>query len=321
MRKKHKKPKKYITGSDFNLLTEKGSYPFHSTTTPGALSLDIHKTRPNILCSGGNDGTTVIFDKNSNKVTHNLCDNTNISPITGTQFTNEGVLLSKRNGTAEFWSVDFVTGIASLKSSIKGHPGIVASNHPLNPYIVHATGNNTWGFFNLETGTKLFQAEMKEGLDLTSIRIHPDGLMVATGSSNGVVNLWDLRTQITAASLESMGAPVTSLEFSEKAIHLVGCSDSSNVAGLWSLKKHKNPPQKLVHQQGTKVRSVTFDPYGAFVVSASDKSLCFFDSSNTETCLFELLAHEDMINTVKYAFDGSYIATASADRTVKLFQL
>mmetsp|Transcript_21395 Transcript_21395/g.21030 ORF Transcript_21395/g.21030 Transcript_21395/m.21030 type:complete len:365 (-) Transcript_21395:23-1117(-) len=320
-RKEHKKPEGYIKGTDFSTLTEKNSYPFHSTTTPGAASVDISKKNPNILCSGGNDGSTIIFDKTSGKVTHNFGDNSNSSPVNGVEFMDSGVLLSKANGSAEYWAVDLVSQTSTHMKTIQGQAGIIASSHPLNPYVIHGTGSNSWGFFNIETGAKLFQTELKDGMDLTSLRVHPDGLMVATGSSTGVVNLWDIRTQSCAAVMEGINSPITRLEFSEKAIHLAGSSDKSNIAGLWNLKKFKKPPQKLIHQQGSVVRSIAFDPYGAFVVSASDKTLCFFDSSNTETCLFELPAHEDVINDVSFALDASYLATASADRTVKLFQL
>ncbi len=120
-----------------------------------------------------------------------------------------GVLLSKANGTAEYWKIDLVSKTSTHVKTIQGHPGTIASAHPLSPYVVHATGSNTWGFFNIETGTKLFQTELNEGMDLTSLRVHPDGLMVATGSSTGVVNLWDIRTQNCAATMEGIGAPIT----------------------------------------------------------------------------------------------------------------
>lgn len=67
-RKERKKPEDYYKPSDFNLLTEKGSYPLHSSTVPGILSLDIHKTQHNYICTGGNDGVAVVFDSNSNRV-------------------------------------------------------------------------------------------------------------------------------------------------------------------------------------------------------------------------------------------------------------
>jgi len=319
MRKTLKKPEGYLKSSDFSILTEKGKFPFHSTTNPGASSIDIHPKLPNLICSGGNDGTTVIFDKNSGKVTHSFGDKNNVDVISGVQFTENGVLVSKQNGRAEYWVVDLVSKSAELKSSIKGHPGIVASNHPLNPYVVHGVDSNSWGFYNMETGVKLFQTS-EEGLGLTSIRVHPDGLIVATGLSSGVVKLWDLRTQACVGALEGIKTPVTSLEFSEKAIHLAGSSNKSNIAGLWNLKKFQKPPQSIIHQQGTSIRNVSFDPYGAYIVTASDKTLCFYETSNTENCLFELPAHDSNINGVKFAPNASYIATASADRFVKLFQ-
>lgn len=320
MRKDRKKPDDYYKPSDFNLLTEKGSFPLHSTTTPGACSVDVHKEKSNYICSGGNDGSIVILDKNSGKLTHNFGDATNVDKIQKVEFTKNGLLASKHNGTTEYWEVDLLGGTANLKTKIHGYHGVLASAHPLDPYLICGVNEHTWGLYNFETGTKLCQVELNEGSILTSLKVHPDGLMVATGSDSGVITLWDLRSQKAATNLEGHTSAVTKLEFSEKAIHLASATDKDNVVKLWNLKKTHKAPQNLVHQQGSIVRGISFDPYGAYIVTASDKNLCFYDVSNAETCLFELPAHDGFINDVKFAMDASYIATASEDRLVKIFQ-
>lgn len=266
-RKERKKPEDYYKPSDFNLLTEKGSYPLHSSTVPGILSLDIHKTQHNYICTGGNDGVAIVFDSNSNRVSCALNNPNDTSKVTGVEFTQEGVLLSRHNGAAEFWTVDLLARSSELKRQIHGHAGIVASVHPLNPYFVYGAAHNAWGMYNMETGAKLCQIELDDG-DLTCLTVHPDGLMMSTGSSNGVINLWDIRTQKPVATLEGHKAPVTSLQFSEKAIHLASASTKENSALLWSLKKLQKPPQNIVHNRGGSIRSVTFDPYGAYITTA-----------------------------------------------------
>lgn len=318
-RKDRKKPDDYYKPSDFNLLTEKGSYPLHSSTAPGILSLDIHKSQCNYICTGGRDGVAVVFDSSSNKVVTTLNNSLNNNQISDVQFTQNGVLLTREPGTVEFWTIDLLARSSELRTTIQGHPGVVAQIHPLNPYFVFGATNSAWGLCNMETGSKLCTVDLDDGDDLTSVAIHPDGLMLATGSSSGRIKIWDLRSQNVAATLDGHKAAVSSLVFSEKGIQLASSSLKENIVQLWSLKKLEKPPKNMVHKQGGVVRDITFDPYGAYAITACDNSVCFFESSKPEKCLFELEAHKDSINKVKFAMDGSYLATVSEDRFMKIF--
>lgn len=120
----------------------------------------------------------------------------------------------------------------------------------------------------METGSRLTQIELENNEELSCVAVHPDGLMMATGSNNGVIRLWDIRTQSVVAKLEEHKDPIRNLKFSEKAIHLVSTSQNDNSPLLWNLKKlNKSSPQRLVHSRGHQVNSVEFDPYGAYIIT------------------------------------------------------
>lgn len=51
-----------------NSFQVKSSVALHSTTKPGILALDIHPENGNLLLTGGNDGHTLIFDKEKSMV-------------------------------------------------------------------------------------------------------------------------------------------------------------------------------------------------------------------------------------------------------------
>jgi pre-mRNA-processing factor 19 len=320
-RKERKKPENYYKPTDFNLLTLRGSYPLHSSASPGILSIAIHNPQYNYICTGGKDGVAVIYDSNTNKITTTLNNPNDGDKVISVEFTHEGVLLTRSNGVAEYWKVDLLAQTSQLKTTVRGHAGIKACAHPLSPYFIFGATHDSWGIYNMETGLKLCQTELDDGSELTSLTVHPDGLMMATGASNGVIKLWDIRQQNAVATLEGHKAPVTGLQFSEKAVHLASASSKENSALLWSLKKLKNPPQNIAHGKEGTIRSVTFDPFGEYITSACDKNVCFFKTSNPETCLFELEIHEDLINDIKYAMDGSYIATVSEDRFMRILAL
>jgi pre-mRNA-processing factor 19 len=328
MRKSRKKPNDYFKVSELENLTETGSYPLHSSTDPGISCLDIYKgdSGHKYICTGGNDGTAIIFDNSTQKVVAKLSNPDTTKRVTGVQFSQSGVLVSKQDGVAEYWKVDFDSqsnGVLTteLAQSVQGYHGAVASLHPLNPYFVYGAKNDAWGMFNLETGVKLCEVPIDVDAHLSSIAVHPDGLMVATGYSNGIVNIWDVRSQQKAATREEHKSAVTSLKFSEKAIHLASASHKEPAAVIWNMKKPQNAPHKLAFGASSTIRSIDFDQYASYIVTAYDSNLSFSKVSDPETVISTIPAHKGAINQAMFAPDGSYLASVSEDRFLKTFAL
>lgn len=110
-----------------------------------------------------------------------LINENNNEQIKGVEFTKNGVLVTKNDGVAEYWSVDYASQDSELRQEVKGYHGIIASAHPLDPYFIYGVSNNSWGMYNMETGLRLCEIPVEEEANLTSITVHPDGLMMATG--------------------------------------------------------------------------------------------------------------------------------------------
>lgn len=51
--------------------------------------------------------------------------------------------------------------------------------------------------------------------EFTSMSIHPDGLILGTGTSSGTVRIWDIKSQQVPATFEQHTGTITSLAFSE----------------------------------------------------------------------------------------------------------
>ena len=119
----------------------------------------------------------------------------------------------------------------------------------------------------METGLRLCDILVEEDANLTSITVHPDGLMMATGCSNGSISIWDIRSQNKVATMSEHKSPITSLKFSNKGIHLASGCEKENVVLLYNLKNRmQDPPLKLVHAQGSSIKSIDFDKYGTYIV-------------------------------------------------------
>jgi pre-mRNA-processing factor 19 len=66
----------------------------------------------------------------------------------------------------------------------------------------------------------------------------PDGLILASGCSDAVVKVWDVKSQKSVAKVEGHTAAVTGLSFSENGYYLATCA--ADGVKLWDLRKLKN---------------------------------------------------------------------------------
>ena len=320
MKKASKKPSDYFKSSSLESLTESGSYPLHSSTDPAITCLDIHKNHSNYICTGGNDGTAVIFDNSTQKVVTKLENPQSNKKVNGVEFTGSGVLVSKTDGLAEFWNIDFESKQANLVQSFNGYHGASASIHPLYPYFAYGVKSDAWGLYNLETGVKLCEIPIEYDAHLTSITTHPDCLMLATGYSNGIVNVWDIRTQEKVSTSEEHKSSVTTLKFSQKGIHLASACHKEASGAIFNMKKSQNT--SLDFSSKAVIRSIDFDHYSSYIVTAYDSNLSFSKVSEPSKVIASLpSAHKGAINQAMFAPDGSYLASVSEDRFLKTFKL
>lgn len=73
----------------------------------------------------------------------------------------------------------------------------------------------------------------------TSTQIHPDGMIVATGSSGGVVRVWDVKSQSKVADFEGHTGGISSMSFSENGYYFATAAQDSTIK-LWDLRKLEN---------------------------------------------------------------------------------
>jgi pre-mRNA-processing factor 19 len=115
--------------------------------------------------------------------------------------------------------------------------------HPSGNYLV-AVGGEAWGFLDAVGGGRYLQGQghAQSGVEssasaFTTGALHPDGVILGTGSAGGALRIWDLRTAENAHTLagHSAGA-MLSLAFSQNGfLAASGAADGS--VRLWDLRK------------------------------------------------------------------------------------
>ncbi|CUA73061.1 putative WD repeat-containing protein all2124 [Nostoc sp, PCC 7120] [Rhizoctonia solani] len=157
------------------------------------------------------------------------------------------------------------------------------------------------------------------GDSIYSIAFSPSRQLIASGSDNGVVMIWDATTRERPfGPLTGHPNCVLSIAFSPDGTQLAsGCFDG--IIRIWS-SLTGTPVGNQFEGHAATVYSVAFSPSGCQLVSGSrDKSLRVWDvASGQSIAVFE--GHTDIVYSVGFSPDGAQIASGSADNTIRLWK-
>lgn len=146
------------------------------------------------------------------------------------------------------------------------------------------------------------------------VSFSPDGSMLASGSTDKTVKLWQPNGTLVA-TLEGHTNAVTSVSWSPDSQTIASASFDKTVK-LW-----QRDGQELATFRGhtDRVNSVSFSPDGSMVASASkDKTVKVWSRSGK---LLKTFRHQVPVNWVSFSPNGQILAAATDNGTVELWRL
>lgn len=192
-----------------------------------------------------------------------------------------------RDGVVRVWSAH-----SGLETAVlTGHESIIdcLDFSPDGRLIASGSRDETARIFNMHTGAEIGRlsegSSVKGGEHILSIAFSPDGRHLATGAVDGMVRIWDTQTATIQRKYDIHGyhQRVESVAFSADG-KLIAAGDSGGNVSIYDW------------QVGTDV----------------------FDWQST-SLLLRLEGHSGCVNDVSYSPRGKFIATASTDSTLRIW--
>jgi WD40 repeat protein len=151
---------------------------------------------------------------------------------------------------------------------------------------------------------------------VNSVAFSFGGKMLASGSDDGTIKLWDLASYKELAELRDRNNRIRSVAFSPDGKMLASGSDDSTVK-LWDVTEN-NELAKL----WDRVPPVEPSPDEKVLASPSpgnlDKTKKLWDVTSRRR-LTTFKGHRDMVNCVAFSLEGNTVASGSDDSTIKLW--
>ena len=141
----------------------------------------------------------------------------------------------------------------------------------------------------------------------------PNGSMLASGSGDHTVKLWDVETRRNIATLKHT-TEVNAVAFSPNGIILV--SGIWNEVKLWDVETRRN----IAALEGYGFNTVAFSHDGATLASGAWRKIDLWDVA-TRHNIATLEGHTGSVNAVSFSSDGTTLASGSSDGTMLLWNM
>ena len=238
-----------------------------------------------------NDAYTVMIrDTRTRKLKKRIFGYPELAYLSKISISPDGKILAslRRNYFIRLWDVN--TG--KLKKSLVGHKVTTISNKKRGPYAPF---------------TKI-----------DSVAFSPDGKILANGSLNGMIRLWDTSSgKLKKTLLDQIGF-VKSLTFSPDGKSIASGSDDGSIL-VWNIETWKNKP--FLAERMDSISCVSFSRDGSMLAGGNLKGdIHLFDvASRKLTKTFT--GHTGEISYLIFSPDGSKIASSSWDGSTRLWDI
>ena len=170
-----------------------------------------------------------------------------------------------------------------------------------------------------------FQANWRgKDTDIQALALSQDKKILASGSEDKTVVLWDIENHAELATLKGHAAWVTTVAFSEDG-KTVASGDAGNVIKLWDSETKKERVNITSHKNT--INALTFAPMGTprysgcLASGSADGTIRFWNPENGEQLDIFTTGHTEWVKAVAFSENGTTLASAAFNGTVDVWSL
>jgi WD40 repeat protein len=251
------------------------------------------------------------------------------APITATGLLpNQSLLLGRTNAVyvknsqwSERLPIEVVGKVTQIRSTSDGRFTVIASGIP-------GVGGQATILENVQSAidgslTRLVRTIEGHNDTLYTAVLSPDGKLLATGSYDRVIILWEVATGQPIRTLKGHNGAIYDLDFDETGVVIASASADETIK-IWRV----DDGQRLdtLGQGEAEQVSVRFDsPRSRVLAIGADKRirawrLLSLDKPTVSPMLYSTFAHEAPVTQMTMTNNGRFLATAGEDKQVKLWR-
>jgi G protein beta subunit-like protein len=161
--------------------------------------------------------------------------------------------------------------------------------------------------------------------NVTSVSFHSEGKWVVTGSEDGTIRIWDLRSSHLYRNYDN-GPPVNDVAIHPNQGELISCDQAGNIR-QWDLSENACTVE-LTPEDDVPIRSVSIASDGSCLVAGNNKGRCYvwkINDDHSRESRFQALttfqAHNKYLTRCVLSPDVKLLATCSADTTIRIWSV
>lgn len=326
-RKKRQIPETTATIEQISRYTLKSSFPIHNTRKGGINSIAIARgdsSSSRIAATAGSDGTVQLFDFAMEQSVASLTGHK--KKVHDVAFIGDSSLLASgaADATVRIWKMSQSDEMSYECSSVlmDQQGDVVAVNvHPTNDYILSASSDGTWCFYDVARAECLAKVAQDEDKDqpvdaYSCARLHPDGLIFSTAGkqSSSSIRVWECRTQKCVAKFDD-GA--NCLSFSENGYYMASCGNYG--VKVWDLRKLKCVQDFPSEGKKDVTASVAFDHSGLYLGTGGASARVYAVKKDWDLVHeFNDVARRGVLS-LAWEKDAKALLVGGADHNLRLF--
>ncbi|NOZ91433.1 MAG: hypothetical protein GXO60_09135, partial [Epsilonproteobacteria bacterium] len=265
------------------------------------------------LVSGSLDNSIKVWDiKTKKEIATLIHDDVSIKSII---FLNNNMIISISSLNIELWDLNSKKLLQSISTGMDGFENVDI----LRDKKLVALGGRLLKVKDLTNNKILFESERNIREMINTVKFSPNGKIVAYGSTDNTITLWNIKSRKKIAVLKGHTDSVNDIKFSTDGLILISASDDKTIR-FWDLSNIEEINNKFQNKGG--VNDIEFSKDGKLFASTSYwKNELYIWDLETLKIKTKFKGHNNKVKKLLFSDNEDKIYSASDDGTIKIWDI